>query len=61
MNFQTCENCRFLARIQSNYMEYLSTPENIDRVSTWMQEAGLDASKVYTFESFLDKYKRHLG
>ena len=32
-----------------------TTPENIDRVSTWMQEAGLDASKVYTFESFLEQ------
>ena len=32
-----------------------TTPDNIDRVSTWMQEAGLDASKVYTFESFLEQ------
>lgn len=32
-----------------------TTPENIDRVSTWMQEAGLDVSKIYTFESFLEQ------
>ena len=32
-----------------------TTPENIERVSKWMQEAGLDASKVYTFESFLEQ------
>lgn len=32
-----------------------TTPENIDRVSTWMQEAGLDTNKVYTFESFLEQ------
>ena len=32
-----------------------TTPENIDRVSIWMQEAGLDVSKVYTFESFLEQ------
>ena len=32
-----------------------TTPENIDRLSTWMQKAGLDSSKVYTFESFLEQ------
>ena len=32
-----------------------TTPENIERVSKWMQEAGLDARKVYTFESFLEQ------
>ena len=34
-----------------------TTPENIERVSVWMQEAGLDTSKVYTFESFLEQVK----
>ena len=36
----------------------ITTPENEERVSTWVQQGGFDASKVMTFESFIKERKQ---
>ncbi len=36
----------------------ITTPENLNRVRGWMQNAGLDASRVHDFDGFVDMLKK---
>ena len=36
----------------------ITTPENIEKVSQWAKEGGIDTSKVMDFDSFIEKHQQ---
>lgn len=44
----------------SRLFAIFTTPENTPKVKKWINEAGLDSDKVYTFEGFWKQFKRNL-
>lgn len=57
IRFSQMHNVNFRESPETLYA-IMTTTENIDRVKSWMNEKGLDSSKVYTMDELLKKVEK---